>query len=142
MKAISLWQPWASLIAVGAKQYETRSWATSYRGPLAIHTAKRKPRASELSMWIMRTLLNHGQPLYRLPLGYVICVVDLVDCVPTWEIVKLTHTSERARIEMEFGDYGPERWAWKLENVRSFEPIPASGKQGLWDWTPPKELAV
>ncbi len=41
MKAISIWQPWASLIAIGAKQIETRSWATGYRGLLVIHAAKR-----------------------------------------------------------------------------------------------------
>ena len=43
MKALTLWQPWASLIAVGAKTIETRSWSTKYRGPLAIHAAKRRP---------------------------------------------------------------------------------------------------
>lgn len=43
MKALTLWQPWASLIAVGAKTIETRGWATNYRGPLAIHAAKRRP---------------------------------------------------------------------------------------------------
>lgn len=37
MRAITLWQPWASLIAIGAKTIETRSWSTAYRGPLAIH---------------------------------------------------------------------------------------------------------
>ena len=36
-----MWQPWASLIAIGAKQIETRHWPTKYRGPIAIHTAKR-----------------------------------------------------------------------------------------------------
>ena len=36
IKAISLWQPWANLIAVGAKKYETRSWKTNYRGALLI----------------------------------------------------------------------------------------------------------
>lgn len=41
MKAITLWQPWASLLACGAKGYETRSWATSYRGQIAIHAAKK-----------------------------------------------------------------------------------------------------
>jgi len=41
MKALSLWQPWASAIALGSKRIETRGWATSYRGPLAIHAAKR-----------------------------------------------------------------------------------------------------
>lgn len=44
MKALSLTQPWASLVAVGAKRIETRSWRTSYRGPLAIHAAKLRSR--------------------------------------------------------------------------------------------------
>ena len=42
MKAITIWQPWASMLACGAKQYETRSWATKYRGPIAIHAAALK----------------------------------------------------------------------------------------------------
>jgi len=40
MKAITLTQPWATLVAIGAKQIETRPWSTSYRGQLAIHAAK------------------------------------------------------------------------------------------------------
>lgn len=44
MKAITVWQPWASLLVSGRKRYETRSWATSYRGPIAIHAAKRPVR--------------------------------------------------------------------------------------------------
>lgn len=40
MKAITILQPWASLIACAAKQIETRSWVTQYRGPIAIHVAK------------------------------------------------------------------------------------------------------
>src|SRR3546814_21127441 len=41
VKAISLWQPWASAIALGHKSIETRHWPTKYRGELAIHAAKR-----------------------------------------------------------------------------------------------------
>jgi len=41
--ALTLWQPYASLTALSAKGNEIRSWATSYRGPLAIHAAKRYP---------------------------------------------------------------------------------------------------
>lgn len=37
MKALTLTQPWVTLVAIGAKQIETRSWATKYRGPIAIH---------------------------------------------------------------------------------------------------------
>lgn len=41
MKALTIWQPWASLLVSGQKKYETRSWATDYRGPIAIHAAMR-----------------------------------------------------------------------------------------------------
>lgn len=54
MKAVTLWQPWASLVAIGAKTIETRSWATSYRGPLAIHAAARKPAVPDPHGWIGR----------------------------------------------------------------------------------------
>ena len=40
--AISLWEPWASLMATGAKTIETRGWATRHRGPLLICAAKRR----------------------------------------------------------------------------------------------------
>ena len=40
MKAISIHQPWASLIAFGEKRFETRSWKTDYRGPLLIHASR------------------------------------------------------------------------------------------------------
>ena len=39
MKVLTLTQPWATLVAIGAKRIETRSWATKYRGPLLIHAA-------------------------------------------------------------------------------------------------------
>lgn len=40
MKAITIRQPWASLIALGEKKIETRSWQTKYRGPILIHAGK------------------------------------------------------------------------------------------------------
>ena len=40
MRAISLHQPWATLVAIGAKKIETRHWATDYRGELLIHAAR------------------------------------------------------------------------------------------------------
>jgi hypothetical protein len=41
MKCISLHQPWASLVVVGAKRYETRHWSTAVRGQILIHAAKK-----------------------------------------------------------------------------------------------------
>src|SRR5215212_7218280 len=39
MKVLSLLQPWASLVVMGLKKIETRSWQTSYRGELLIHAS-------------------------------------------------------------------------------------------------------
>lgn len=61
MKAISVKQPWANLIASGSKTIETRLWATPYRGPLLIVSSK-SPRIE--------------------PAGYALAVADLVDCRP------------------------------------------------------------
>ncbi len=55
MKALSLHQPWASLIAEGVKTIETRSRATRYRGPLAIHAAKHRPPLMHIP-----PLIHHG----------------------------------------------------------------------------------
>lgn len=44
MRCLTLTQPWATLVAIGAKRIETRSWSTSYRGPLAIHAGKKWTR--------------------------------------------------------------------------------------------------
>jgi hypothetical protein len=61
MKALSLKQPWANLIASGEKTIETRLWATRYRGKLLIVSSK---------------LPNIA------PAGYAVAVAQLVDCRP------------------------------------------------------------
>ncbi len=95
MKALTLHQPWASLIALGVKTIETRGWKTDYRGPLAIHAAKRKP-ADQLKVgpwtcfpnWLhdpTRMMVQDdcgGFPsAVTLPLGAVVAVCDLTDCL-------------------------------------------------------------
>ena len=62
MKALSITQPWATLIAIGAKTIETRSWSTLYRGDLAIHAAKGFPR------YARETLFEEA---FRVPLAGV-----------------------------------------------------------------------
>src|SRR3546814_20184887 len=80
VKAISLWQPWASAIALGHKSIETRHWPTKYRGELALHAAKRfGPDEREFAS-IERAL---GRMPARLPLGALVAVVDLLDCRTT-----------------------------------------------------------
>lgn len=136
MKALTLWQPWASLIALGLKQYETRSWSTSYRGLLAIHAARRPMRVLDLTDEIRGALESRGATWETIPVGAVLCVVRLVDVMPTEHVVALAEQDPRIRDqELAFGNYGPDRFAWQLELIRvAPEPIPARGAQGLWTW--------
>lgn len=120
MKAISLWQPWASAMALGSKRIETRHWATSYRGTLAIHAAKRfvqkEQEGNRVSpvwmgaLWGAKILMNlekaqslHYLSLHRLPFGAM-------------------------------GDYTPGRFGWVFENIRPLKaPVLFKGKQGFFN---------
>lgn len=126
MKALTIWQPWASLIALGAKTIETRSWSTTYRGPLAIHAAKQWTAEQQ---WI-RDKFSDFLPDHIL-LGCIIATAYLTDVMPA----DTPYTLRLAQFELEFGDYSPGRFAWRLENiVPLLTPIPARGQQGLWLW--------
>lgn len=147
MKALTLWQPWASAIAWGLKRFETRSWKTDYLGYLAIHAAKRW--SPEQQLFAAEPLLKPFVGSEKLPLGAVVCIVELQGCLPTQEVLQALYAvdgrgrSTRAVYEELLGDYSFGRWAWKLELVEVFdEPIPARGHQGLWDWDVPEGLVL
>jgi hypothetical protein len=143
MKAISLHQPWASLIALEEKTYESRSWKTPYRGPLAIHAAKRPVSPSRVNKMIVTTIEDHHLRFPEdLPRGAVLCIVELIDCIicsrdtfnPNTDGPLATITD----LEKWFGNYSYGRYAWKLKLLHVFpEPIPALGFQRLWQWEPP-----
>lgn len=142
MRALSLWQPWAILIALGAKKYETRHWTTSYRGPLVIHAPKKQNRElynTARSEPFVSYLLADGYKKYsELPFGSYVCLVDLVDIILTEKIRGILGSDELA-----FGNYVSGRYAWKLENIRRFiKPIPARGHQGLWMPTPDEIILI
>lgn len=124
IKALSVWQPWASLIADGHKRFETRSWSTKYRGPLLICAALRIPKPAEyehLMMWV------DGKPL---PLGVALCVVDLIEVYNCEE----EDTDYLSLTELAMGDFRPGRFAWRLENVRKLaNPYEVRGKQRLFN---------
>lgn len=150
MKALTLTQPWASLVALGAKRIETRSWRTPYRGSLAIHAAKGFPK------WARDTCLD--SPFDKelagdeLRTGVVLCTCRLIACVPTRElqenrVIEVDHIAGcgdffMSDLERAFGDYSPGRWAWLLADVKRLEtPIPAKGALGLWVWERDGEAA-
>lgn len=151
-RAITLWQPWASLVALRFKQYETRSWSTSYRGKLLIHAAARKATfnpfrelyekkgfkgltPSEQRAYAVCAEINNCVPSR---FGCIVAIADLTNCgrmMPAegykaeWEV----RISDQTELELAVGDWAPGRYAWKLENIKALtEPIPCKGKQGLW----------
>jgi activating signal cointegrator 1 len=140
MPCISLWQPWASLVAHGFKQYETRSWQPPKKcigALLAIHAAKRwtADEARYMKRFVLaypdvREKLYSDPPLLRPPLGAILCVCRLVACYPSNEHYYEVDDKERA-----FGDWSPGRFVWKLEVVKvPATPIPYAGKQGIFQW--------
>ena len=123
LTAITLHQPWASLIAAGKKHYETRSWSTDYRGLIAIHAAKKLHEDESLI-----SLLEF--PAFPISLGAIVAIAELTDCI----LMDEEFISKQSSFEQYLGLWKPGRYAWKLENVRAIEPIAATGKQGLWKW--------
>ena len=152
MRLLSLWQPWATLVAVGAKQIETRSWQTPYRGKIAIHAAIKFPKeAMELCYqepFYSALFDQEGFPRKELPTGCIVATCDLLDCIKVlpeqtgfhygpnlgtnpeggyrvWQVPPL-------QPERSFGNYEAGRYAWLLGNIQPLaEPLPWKGAQGL-----------
>ena len=133
IKAISLHQPWASLITMGLKHFETRSWPTNYRGKLVICAAKKNSNEQQSSYKTLACSLGIDltvHPWDSLPLGVAIALVDLVDCIEMTE----DFINEQSETERCCGHWESGRFAWKLDNVQPLPlPVPIKGKQGLWN---------
>jgi hypothetical protein len=181
VKALTIRQPWASLIALGVKHIETRSWRASQSligQTIAIHAGKHRPKDVWCSFMNDPVFPPELAPLYDYgkcvdpqesndgewwryrwggPLGAVVATATLADCLPMVEMngdderdgtcVVLNGTKAHIDHEGEFrltdiadqlpfGDFQPGRWAWMLTNVQPCDPVPAKGKQGLWEWQP------
>ena len=133
MRALSVHQPWATFITAGVKQYETRSWKTTYRGPLAIHASLQRMNRVSWQRWeVFLKPLGVNDP-DKLPYGAVLAVVDLVDIYHTETLIAAITPQERI-----FGNWEPGRYAWALLKSRDLpRPIPARGQRGLWEWECP-----
>lgn len=129
MRAITIQQPYASLIInpPWVKRVENRSWPTAIRGTIAIHAGKGRN-------WL-RTLPEDEWP-DPMPFGAVLGTVELVDCVRFDELEAWAAAGpDRDWILTDPHASGP--FCWILENARPFPaPVPASGAQGFWQWTP------
>ena len=104
MKALTIRQPWASLIACGAKRFETRGWKMNYRGKLAIHAGKHSPEKYVHDTETQRAMYDALKPFFfpdkmanwsdmewACPLGGIIAIADLVD---VWKSVLSNDSKE------------------------------------------------
>ena len=125
MKLISLTQPWASLVMVGLKKFETRSWDTAYRGDIAIHATKGP--VDEMALQQIRLTLPEVAQL-SMPRGAVLAVVKLISCD---EMTQAMVWSADDR-ELAVGDWRPGRFALELADLRPLAiPLPISmGSRG------------
>ena len=134
MRAITLHQPWASLIAAGVKRYETRSWAPPpyLRGQrIAIHAGQylQPCDIGETVKGEMRRLFGDGWEL-AVPRGAVVATAVLY----SWGQTEIIAESMSA-LERECGNFTPGRMAWQLTDVEALpEPVSVRGRQGFWNW--------
>lgn len=154
MKALSILQPWATLIAIGAKKIETRSWPTNYRGPIAIHASKGFPRQAkdicfkepfltalcEGDVFPKDWITEMESPKDMFPLGAIIAIGNLHKVGDIFlrkdgpTMVRGLELPMRSP-ELEFGNFTPGRFGWCITGVYLLnDPIPAKGRLGLWDW--------
>lgn len=140
MKVISVKQPFAQLLCLGAKRIETRTFETSYRGPLLIHASKSVDWAI---MLCRQDPFNKFVPSFQdLTYGYIIGQVTIIDVksvedLETHENGNLVGFSEN---EIEFGDYTYGRKGWIVADPILFKnPIPARGMLGIWNFDLPKD---
>ncbi len=149
MIALTVWQPWASLIVYGWKPYEFRGWCAPkfYVGSrIAIHAGVRKPqpreiaalaakllsseqRTSGISMNALEALNNWANEPRLLPLGFIVGTATLGKPIRNEELAAamgLEWINDSDRVE-------ESNWGWPMTNVRRCEPpVHAKGRQGLW----------
>lgn len=128
---LTLTQPWATLMAIEAKRDETRDWWIRFRGWFAIHAAKGFPPECQALCYQepfagVLAKAGYNGPA-DLPLGRVLAVTELLDCIETDSIIRSVGEPERS-----FGDYSPGRFAFRTGGVRRLrDPFLMRGLQRL-----------
>lgn len=124
MKALTIKEPWASLIIEEYKKYEFRSWKTKYRGKILIHAG------CSVEKDMIKRFSDYD---ININPGYIIGHATIVDCI----LVDEEFNKKLRNIDpVVYGRSNhTETYAWNLENVVKYEnPIPCKGKLGLWNY--------
>lgn len=158
MKALTIWQPWASLIMIGAKPFEFRPWDFRTRERclagrrIVIHAGARPVKPAEIEDLLAR--LGTGEDatglvvaparklLERIHASYK-CqgVVELAAGLGTVIIGTPRNAGTIFGRSIADSDRGDFNWAWPLSDNRPFDaPVPMRGAQGFWNW--PEAIAA
>lgn len=105
MKAISIKEPWASLIVEGKKTIELRSWRTLHRGPVLIHRSGKN--------------------------GGIVGVAEISDILEIESPDQFRSLRPRHHAPDEF--YQERLYGWVIENVKPVEFISCKGRLGFWE---------
>lgn len=135
MRVISLHQPFATLLVLGEKIFETRHWATLFRGNLAIHAAKTTQYKTICDTQPFQSVLskNGYHSFSLLPRGGVIGKVNLLNCLKTSDTEVRDKLKELAN-EKFFGNFANGRFAWKTAGQVKFDKmIECVGRQGFFN---------
>lgn len=126
MKAITIKQPFASLIAAGLKEYEFRTWKTKYRGEILIHAGKGIDK---------KAMKKFKHLNLEYPSGCIIAKVTLSDCIKVDDELRKELSERNAEIYSSIIKHTEwEGYGFKLENIVKTEPIPAKGKLSIWEF--------
>ncbi len=124
MKAITICQPYAELIARGIKRVENRKWPTHHRGPIAIHAGKGAKYWTD----------EYGFAAHECDWGAVVATANLIACIPQVQISGGNLVESLMWLRTHEHAEGP--FCWVLTDiVRLAVPISIRGAQGLWDIT-------
>lgn len=131
MKVITLIQPWATLIALGEKRIETRSWSTNIRGEIAIHAGKKVDKSVFEQPFYSDVLQKHSITPENIVTASIIAVCRISAVKRTEELNYFISDQERA-----FGNFSPNRFGWILEDIKPIEPIRGvKGMLGIWNYS-------
>ena len=126
MKAITIKEPWATLIAEGYKEYEFRVWKTNYRGEVLIHAGKSFDEEN-LKRFSKRNL--------KYSPGKIIAKATITDCVLVDEEFSNKMLEKDSEVYSNLKRKRDKKlYGFKLENVEKIEPIEANGKLSLWEY--------
>ena len=129
MKVLSVKEPFASLISLGIKRIETRSWKTNYRGEIYIHASLTKSKIEDKRKEKLFKLLPQD---YEFKEGNIICKCNLKDYIYMDE--NFIKNVQKDYKEYLCGHYEIGRYAWVLDDVKIIDSIPAKGKLGIWNF--------